>query len=923
VKIPGIEGRSITRPINNENNTETNTLKCILSNLVFTHQAYNLTCNTIITTFFNHIVKDLEILIKEVILIKLGSGDKYGFDICINNDNKTFNIISNIICVGPELNVENNTIVIGKLTHVIPFNTLEDITSGNLNDSYIIIDTFEDFSTAHKIFDYINKIGASQIAEANLKTLQKKRTLQNSSLFNKLFSKTQTTHQNKLLSSYFNAIPSQNYSKGVNAKKLYKEMSSFILTNNIATIFNFLIHISPYKTFITKKLFNLNEKITYLTNRKNSSETNTRTVDNFDFDTNEKFDVYNGGMDEDAYKMFFCTKKLRYGIDKSLLGEKLFHFFSDQNDKHIFVGFIMNYPKESKPGFFKKVAHDGHMNSFIIDKKNNIIIRFEPKGKESPYFCNITESEFKQYIIDSLNEYKNKPQMIEEEPNQKYALPANINVGELNNNTTSMIDYINNSRNNRDIYNNIPQPPQKKLPIKKTSYQDFLNHYMAQHNNTNTNPTKSNQAHSTSNNEEIKPDNPKKQFIPKFIPKNEINAILHDEYENEYDAMINGYTYIDTSNIKNLNKLTKKSNGKTNGNGNENNYTINNYKAPQKKFFDDYCQTYSLYGALLYCMNIDSIPNFNTERKKAVYTTIKLFEQITQTQEKVMNLQAFIKAKLLIFMPGLINQAIEAQKLKSMPNMHTNTNYGIIEMNNDGIIEMNNDKSFNTIPIKTSYIDINNMKLKTKKNTISNSGDINKIDIAKLDTPKHKQTIEDIFYEFEHKICKNDLAVVEEKDYICKTITTHITNLNKTYNAYLNSQKIFSSTKQNKKSLEQEYYRLLLECDLISQILSFNDKKIKLSEKINMIKYIVDSLANNSSYSIYKFNTIKSYINKLLISPNFNTKQNINSLLKKHGLKTDKKDNKPKGVNTKQNINRLLEMHRLKTVKKPKGFNTK
>ena len=44
---------------------------------------------------------------------------------------------------------------------------------------------------------------------------------------------------------------------------------------------------------------------------------------------------------------------------------------------------------------------------------------------------------------------------------------------------------------------------------------------MAQHNNTNTNPTKSNQAHSTSNNEEIKPDNPKKQFIPKFIPKNE------------------------------------------------------------------------------------------------------------------------------------------------------------------------------------------------------------------------------------------------------------------------------------------------------------------------------------------------------------------------------------------------------------------
>ena len=951
-------------------------------------------------TFFKHISTDLIKLMKvDIVLILSGSGDNYGFDICINNDNKTFNIIFNIVCIGPELNVQNNTIVIGKLTHVIPFNTLVDITLGKLNHSYIIIETFEDFSTAQKIVDYVNKKIGSQNAEADLKTLHKKRVLQNSSLFNTLFKKSQTNNKNKILASYFNAVPSQNYTNVDNTKQLFKEMSKFILTDNIATIFNFLIHISPYKSFITKALFNLGEKTTYLTNRKNK-EIDTRTVNDFNFDTMEQFDVYNGGVNEDAYKMYFCTANLNYGIDKHLLGEKLFHFFSNKNDKHLFVGFIMNYPKVSMPRFLKKMAHDGHMNSFIIDKKNKIIIRFEPKGKESPYYCNIKESEIKQYIIDSLNEYKQK--MTDYGPKQTYPLTARNE--ELNNNAASLIAY--NLNNTTDI--NIPNE--------------------------------------NNNNESIRPINQElnqRSKQPPFIQRNDINTVLR--HEDKYNTMINKYTYIDTADIKNINKLTK------NRNSNKNNYTIKSYKAPQNKFFDDYCQTYSLYGALLYCMNVDKMPNFNTDRQKAVYTTIKLFEQITQTQEKVINLQAFIKEKLNIFMPGLMNQAIEGAKMKDstqqsyydnndiiaignneteqmkepvqdkpipllkytdeikqidsnlqkildiiqgelkdrstknnrsvitkmlryyIDNLQTtpyNSNHNsqtnakvkiqylkkkkslgifskskihetleaqnyykllleanffskiITLLNNDINYHTNNERKqsmllrfnkfldknpkysndmFNkaTNEILTAIDTLKRMNNKTRKNiqnnrsrnktqknnAISNSGDINKVDINTLNTETQKKKIKDIIDYFLAYECNSNKLVlsVEDKD-ICDQISIHRRNLDYAYTDYLNSQKILSKTKKNKKSLEQIYYRLLLECDLISQILSFDDKKIKLIEKVSMIKYLLDSIKNKPNYNISIFTNIKRDIIQLVKSPHLNTKNNISRLLEKHRL---------------------------------------
>jgi hypothetical protein len=875
IEIPGIEGRSISnsRPINikqnintkinnnnnnnNKNNKEINTLKCILSNLVFTHQSYKLTCNHILITFFKHISADLMKLMNADIFIHSGGGVKYGYDLCINNDNKTFNIIINIVCMSPAINVENNTIVIGKLIHVIPFNTLEDITSGKLNDSYIIIETFEDFSTAKKIFDYINKMVASQNAEEDLKILHKKRSLQNSSLFNKLFRKTKHNHQNKLFSTYYNAIPSQNYSKvnTDNANKLYKEMSGFILTDNIATIFNFLIHISPYKSFITQNLFNLNEKITYLTNRKNKQEYDSRTIDNFDFDTSEMFDVYNGGMYEDAYKMFFCTKKLNFEIDKSLLGEKLFHFFSDQNNKHIFVGFIMNYPKESMPGFLKKFAHGGHMNSFIIDKKNKIIIRFEPKGKESPYYCNITESEFKQYIIDSLNEYKNKLQMTTEEPNHKIALPANINVGELNNNTASLIGYNNNSRNNnsrnnRDIYNMISSE----------------NGYMTGGGNNVNYSSNSNNSH---NNEEIKPAKRQQPFIQKPV----INAVLHDEYENEYDAMINVYTYIDTSNITNINNLTKKNNG------NKNNYTIRNYEGPQQKFFDDYCQTYSLYGVLLYCMNADSIPNFDTERQKAVYTTIKLFEQITQTQEKVIHLQAFIKEKLLIFMPGLMNQAIAANKMSQTTQnfSNDNSNYDIKALgNNDSfnnVVEKINHNSKKTIPL-IHYTD----EIKTINTNLQKILDIIQGELRDRSTKNNRSDIT--------KILRYYIDNLQTTPY---NSTHNSQNNAKVKIQYVKKKKslgIFSKSKIHETLEAQNYYKLLLEANFFSKIITLLNNDINYhtnnKRKQSMLLRFNKFLDKNPKYSNDMFNkatneiltaidTLKRMNNKT--SKNINTRK--------------------------------------------------
>ncbi len=1027
-----------------------NKIKCVLSNLIFTNQSYMLFCFTILVNYYKNIIDYLNKHFNDEIILNFGSSI-----LIINSDNKTFNFIYDIVCSSPNNIVLADSLKIGKLTHVIHFNTLEDITSGKLNDSYIIIETFKEFNTAKNFLDYINRILAfnaiNSKSNTSLQSISKKRKIESSSLFNKLFSKTQTNHQNTILSSYFNAVPKQNYSRNDNAKKLYKEMSSFILTDNIATIFNFLIHISPYKSFITNSLFNLNEKITYLTNRKNEKEYDSRTVDNFDFDTSEKFDVYNGGMNEDAYKMFFCTKKLNFEIYKSLLGEKLFNFFSETNDKHLFVGFIMNYPKEWIPSIVKKFAHDGHMNSFIIDKKNKIIIRFEPKGKESPYYCNVSESEFKQYIIDSLIEYENKTKMTVDNPKQKIALPANINVGELNNNTASLIDHDSNNRNNRDIYNNTEQiqqnPKQQPHPQPKSEYynQAFLNQYMGKTQNNNNNNL-NNKHNNLNHNNSIIPTTPSDQHLP-LISKAEINTALHDEFG--YNNMINEYTYIDTSDIKNIDKLTKKSNG------NKNNYTINSYKAPQTKIGDDYCQTYSLYGALLYCMNADSIANFNTERKKAVYSTIKLFEQITQTQEKVINLQAFIKEKLLIFMPGLMNQAIEGVKLQysTKKSSNHNNNYDIIAIGNNETEQMkepvqdkpipllkytdeikqidsnlqkildiiqgelrdrssstknnrtvitkmlryyidnlqttpynSNHNSQTNAKVKIQYLkkkkslgifskskihetleaqnyykllleanffskiitllnnDINyhtnnerkqsmllrfnkfldknpkysndifnkatneiltaidtlkRMNNKTRKNiqnnssrnktqknnAISNSGDINKVDINTLNTETQKKKIKDIIDYFLAYECNSNKLVlsVEDKD-ICDQISIHRRNLDYAYTDYLNSQKILSKTKKNKKSLEQIYYRLLLECDLISQILSFDDKKIKLIEKVSMIKYLLDSIKNKPNYSISIFTNIKRDIIQLVKSPHLNTKNNISRLLKTHRL---------------------------------------
>ena len=1042
-------------------------------------------------SFFKHISEDLMKLMKiDIVLILSGSGENYGYDICINNDNKTFNIIFNIVCISPDIHITNNTINIGKLIHVIPFNTLADITSGKLNDSYIIIETFEEFNTARKLFDYINKTIALNKKEYNRKLLNTHKIkeypdsilLKGDLLFRNTdddypnIYNTNTNQKTKLFKKYFNAIPN-NYNKVKDHKKLFNEMSRFILTNNIATIFNFLIHISPYKSFITHDLFNLNEKITYLKNRKDSKETDTRTVNEFDFDTSERFDVYNGGEDEDAYKMYFCSDKLKHSIDKSLLGEKLFNFFSEKNDKHIFVGFIMNYPKEWIPGIVKKFAHDGHMNTFIINKRydNKIIIRFEPKGEESKYYCNIKESDIKQYIIDSLNEYKQKKSGNIDQ--QTYA--STYRNHELNNNTASLIGHDPNNNTINNISNTVntnqkenyiyskqlkymPRHTKNSVEGKLMASGDIGRELIAGENAIKAVEAFKSADVSNSNNESIKPTT--KHQKTHFIPRNTINEVLKHESkdEDDYNTMINEYTYIDTANIKELRNFKDTTEEKSQSNV-KNNYTIKSFKAPQKQFGDDYCQTYSLYGALLYCMNIEeALPHYTPPYQKAIHATIKLFEQITQTKEKVIKLQAFIKEKLKIFMPGLMNQAIEMVKLKDSKQSKdekkgeytNNINMGIISNTDDwsshnneteqlkesvhdkpipiikytdeikhidtnlqkildiinrelqnrsssknnrsvitkilryyidnlqttkynskhnsqtnakikiqyeqkkkslGIFSkskihetpeaqnyykflleanffskiitllnnhtdnerkqnmllsfndfLNNNPNYSIDMFKKASNEIltaidnlkrmnnktkksiahNNSKYKThKNNTISNTVDINKVDIDTLNTEKQKTKIKEIIDTFLTYECNSNKIVlsVEDKD-ICEQISIHRRNLDYTYTDYLNSQKFLSKTKKNKKNLEQIYYRLLLECDLISQILSFDDKKIKLIKKVSMVKYLLDSIKNKPNYSISIFNNIKRDIISLVKSPHLNTKNNISGLLQKHRL---------------------------------------
>jgi len=804
-------------------------IKCVLSNLVFIHQLYKMIIKRIISSYYKKFFDsnnedDADVFIK---------GDDY--DYCINRQDKSITIIFNI----NYKDFDNIKFLIGKLTFIIYFNTLEQITADQLNDSYIIIETYEHVNTKDKFELILN----------NLKTIKKDIVEYKPSISNKvghsinrLLTKTHKNNKHtkhtkynnsQSLKEYYNTIPYTNIPnvEKLTQAQLYTRISGK-LTDYITTIFNFIIHTSPYKNTITKHLFNLEEKINYETDTIVRKQITDFDFDQFEFeDTNNKpSNIPKYKDNEHGYKMYFCADDpnnkefYEFNTSNTYLGEKLYHFFKVDNDKNLFIGFIMNLPNNSIPskGYRLISSVKGHLNTFIIDKKNKLLIRFEPKGKESIVYCNVTKTMIIDYIIKSIGQFwgKNHPR------NSKY---------------------ISDELKNLLIYKYID-----------TSSRDIN---IVQDTNTSTN----------------------------------------------------------TSTNTNTRKLSLKANP---------------VHFPQSVWRDDNCQTYSLYGALLYAMNYDYIDVGKTQ--ESIHNTIfKLFSQITK--EKSINLQYFLKDKLGKLMPVFTesreeqhsaslnnmeapeNGTDETESIKSykinnrkrknnMESMLSSTSESNSNSNNEAIIPITRKKNEDvTTKTETTPLLQNNQRRrkyntmsntivnKTKKhNTIRNNknnnnihnsrdrGEINKLDIVKLDTPEHKKNIEAIFYEFENRICRNQLAEIEEKDFICKTISRHIKKLEETYIAYLNSQKFFSRTKKNKKSLEQEYYRLLLECDLMSHILKL--KKNKSIEKVNMIRYLLDSIKHNSKYSISKFNTIKDDIFTLIKSIKNSTSNNVNKVLKMHRL---------------------------------------
>ena len=765
-------------------------IKCVLSNLVFIHQLYKMIIKRIISSYYKKFFNANNEEIANVLI----KGDDY--DYCINRQDNSITIIFNINYKDPD----NIKFIIGKLSFIIYCNTLAQITTKQLNNSYIIIETYEHVNTKDK-FELILK---------NLRTLKKTIVEYKPSISNKVghsINRLLTRSQNKnkhtinnnsqRLKEYYNTIPYTNIPNvdKLSQAQLYTRISGK-LTDYITTIFNFIIHTSPYKNAITERLFNLEEKKNYETNT-----IVTNQIEGFDFDQFELEDTNNKPSNipkykenEHHYKMYFCVDDPKnkefyeFNTSNRYLGEKLYHFFKEDNDKNLFIGFIMNLPNKSITSqaysLLSGSSVKGHLNTFIIDKKNKLIIRFEPKGKESIVYCNVTK--------------------------------------------TMIIDYINNSIG---------------------------------------------------------------QFLGKTPPRN--SKYISDELKN---LLI--YKYIDTSsrdiNIVQDNNTNTRKNSITTSTSRKHSLKTKPVHFPQGVWRDDNCQTYSLYGALLYAMNYDYIDVENTQ--ESIHNTIfKLFSQITK--EKSINLQYFLKDKLDKLMP-VFTENREEQHDASLKNMEAPDTFEEEHINNAEIRPMSRQKN-EGVTTKTETTPLLQQN-KTKKNTtirnknnnnIFNSrdiGDINKIDIVQLDTPEHKKTIEAIFYDFENRICRNQLRQIEDKDFICKIISSHIKKLEETYKAYLNSQKFFSKTKKNKKSLEQDYYRLLLECNLIYQILKLKNKskteEVTIIEKVNMIRYLLDSIKQNSKYSISKFNTIKDDIFSLIKSIKNSTRNNVNNLLRKHGL---------------------------------------
>ena len=97
---------------------------------------------------------------------------------------------------------------------------------------------------------------------------------------------------------------------------------------------------------------------------------NNKTLDLDDKDYEKKFTICSeGSNDGDGMNMFICP-------DNKPFYDNIKTFFT--SEKRIFIGFIRILKKSELLSIFG--SSSGHTNMFIIDKKRQIIIQFEPKG---------------------------------------------------------------------------------------------------------------------------------------------------------------------------------------------------------------------------------------------------------------------------------------------------------------------------------------------------------------------------------------------------------------------------------------------------------------------------------------------------------------------------------------------------------------
>lgn len=163
--------------------------------------------------------------------------------------------------------------------------------------------------------------------------------------------------------------------KKLNMKKQNKESESYCvsekhknlqqkLTNSPAVLLHLLLKSDTFKfknVCDTSLIFNTIEDY---------NSDNNETLDLDDKDYEKKFTICSeGSYDKDPVNMLVCkANQPFYDNIKAFLTSK----------KRIFIGFIRIL---KTPGFLGMIGSSGgHTNMFIIDKKRQIIIQFEPKG---------------------------------------------------------------------------------------------------------------------------------------------------------------------------------------------------------------------------------------------------------------------------------------------------------------------------------------------------------------------------------------------------------------------------------------------------------------------------------------------------------------------------------------------------------------